>query len=73
MDFSSTRAFSVKKVDNSENFAAGGIINRRTYHNSLCRDKNKHYMASSVMVYEAMDHVMLPRMHEVSPTPTLVA
>jgi hypothetical protein len=29
--------FSVKKADNSANFAAGGIINRRTRHKSLSR------------------------------------
>jgi hypothetical protein len=32
----------MKKADNSMNFTAGGIINCRTHHNSLCRDKNKH-------------------------------
>jgi hypothetical protein len=73
MDFSSTHAFSVKKVDNSVNFAAGGIINRRTHHNSLCRDKNKHLMTSYVMVYKVMSRVMLSRMRELSPAPTLVA
>jgi hypothetical protein len=30
MDFHSTRVFSVMKVDNRRNFAAGGIVNRRT-------------------------------------------
>jgi hypothetical protein len=34
--------FSVKKEDNSANFAAGRIINHRIHHHSLCRDKNKH-------------------------------
>jgi hypothetical protein len=33
----------VKKVDNSANFAAGGIVNCRT-HNSHCRE-NKHFDA----------------------------
>jgi hypothetical protein len=46
MDFRSTGVFSVKKADNSGNFAAGGIINRRENHNSLWRDKNKHYVTS---------------------------
>jgi hypothetical protein len=35
MDFRSIRLFSTKKVDNTANFAAGGIINRRTQHNSV--------------------------------------
>jgi hypothetical protein len=34
--------FSMKKADNIGNFAAGRIINCRTHHNSLCRDKNKY-------------------------------
>jgi hypothetical protein len=42
MDFCSPNAFSKKEVDNSMNFAAGGITNGRKHHNSLCRDKNKH-------------------------------
>jgi hypothetical protein len=41
MDFHSTHVFSVKKADYSTNFAAGRIVNRRSYHNWLCRDKNK--------------------------------
>jgi hypothetical protein len=32
----------VNKADNSMNFAAGRIINCRTRHNSLCRDRKKH-------------------------------
>jgi hypothetical protein len=40
--FLNTHVSGVKKADNSENVAAGGIINRRTHNNSLCRDKNKH-------------------------------
>jgi hypothetical protein len=40
--FCSTHLFSMKKVNNSVNFAAGGIINCNTNHNSLCWDKNKH-------------------------------
>jgi hypothetical protein len=42
INFRSTHVFSVKKVDNSANFAAGGIDSRKTLHNSFCRDKNKH-------------------------------
>jgi hypothetical protein len=61
--------FSAKKADDSANFAAGGIINRRK-HNSLCRDKNKHQVTSYVMVYKATNHVTLPRMRELSPAPT---
>jgi hypothetical protein len=53
MDFRGTHTFSVKKEDNSANFAAGEIIKRRTRHNSLYTDKNKHY----VMVYKAMSHM----------------
>jgi hypothetical protein len=66
MDFSSTHAFNMKKVDNCVNSTAGRIISCRR-HNSLCRDKNKHYMTSYVMVYKAMNHVMLPHMHEPPP------
>jgi RNase P protein component len=72
MDFRSAHAFSVKKADNSANFAAGGIINRRTHHNSRCRNRNKHWMTSYMMVHKAMSHVTLPRMRELSPTPTLL-
>jgi hypothetical protein len=63
----------VKKVVNSENFEAGGIINRRTHHNSLCRDKNKHQVTNYMMDYMVMSHVTLPRMRELSSAPTLVA
>jgi hypothetical protein len=41
MDLRSINVFSVKKADDGVYFAAGGIINRRTHHNSLYRDKNK--------------------------------
>jgi hypothetical protein len=68
MDFHSIHVFSLKKVDNNANFAAGVIINRRTHHSSLYRDKNKHYVASYVM-----SHMMLPRMFELFPYPTFVA
>jgi hypothetical protein len=37
MDFGSTHVSSVRKADNSANFAAGGIINRRTHHKSLSK------------------------------------
>jgi hypothetical protein len=43
---------------------AGGITDRRTHHK---------YVTSYVMVYKTMSHVTLPRMCELSPTPTLVA
>jgi hypothetical protein len=42
MGFSSTHVSSMKKADNSANFAAGGIINHRTHYNSPCGGKNKH-------------------------------
>jgi hypothetical protein len=42
MDFRSTHAFSEKKADDSANFAAGGISNGSTQHNSHLTDKNKH-------------------------------
>jgi hypothetical protein len=45
---------SMKKVDNSMNFASGRIINHRTHHKSLCRDKNIHQVISYGMVYKAM-------------------
>jgi hypothetical protein len=73
MNFRSTQDFGVKKANKSANFAAGGIINRRTHHNPFCRDKNKHYAASYMIVYKAMSHVALLRMRERSPAPTLVA
>jgi hypothetical protein len=66
MDFLSTYVFSVKKADQSMNFAVGGIINRRTHHNSLWRDKNKHEVTNYVMVYKAMNHATLPHMCELS-------
>jgi hypothetical protein len=47
-------------------------MNRREHHNSLCRDKNKHYAASYVLVYKAVSHVTITRMRELSPDPTLV-
>jgi hypothetical protein len=49
------------------------IINSRTYHNSLRRDKNKHYVTKYVMVYKAVIHVTLRSMSELSPSPTIVA
>jgi hypothetical protein len=73
MDFCSTHDFSMKKVDDNTNFAAGGIINHRTHHNSLCSGKNKPWVTSYVMVYKAMSYVMLPHMGELFPTPTFVA
>jgi hypothetical protein len=72
MNFCSTHVFSVTKADNSANFAAGGIINLRT-HNSLCIDKNKHYMTSYVMVYKATSRVTLSGTRKLSHAPTLVA
>jgi hypothetical protein len=63
----------VKETDNSTNFAAGGIIDRKTHHNSLFEDNNKHWVTSYAMVYKAMSHVTLPRMRELSPAPILVA
>jgi hypothetical protein len=66
MDFRSTHVFSVKEAENSVNGAAGGIINCRTHRNSLCRDKNKLYVTSYMMVYKAINHVL-----EVSPAPTV--
>jgi hypothetical protein len=40
--FSQHSCLSVKKANDSVNFATGRIISRRTCHNSLCRDRNKH-------------------------------
>jgi hypothetical protein len=73
MDFRSTHVSSVKKADLSTNFVAGEIINRMTHHNSHCRDKNKHYMTSYMMIYKEMSHAMLLRMREYSPDRKLVA
>jgi hypothetical protein len=39
----------------------------------LCRDKDKHYMTSYIMVYKAMSHVALPRTRELYPAPKFVA
>jgi hypothetical protein len=71
MDFHNTYVFTMKKMDNSSNLQIN--INHRTRHNSLCRDKNKHWVTSYVTVYEAVSHVTLPLMHELVPAPTLVA
>jgi hypothetical protein len=73
MDFRSTHISSAKKADNSANFTAGGIVNGRTRHDLLCRDKNKHYVTSYMMVYKAMNLVTLPRMRELSLSPALLA
>jgi hypothetical protein len=59
MDFCNTHVFSMKKVGKSENFADGGTINHKTHHNSLCRDKNRHWVTSYVIFYKAVSHVML--------------
>jgi hypothetical protein len=72
MDFRRTRVFSVKKADINANFAANEIIDRRTQHNSLSRDKNKHWVTNYVMDYKAMSAVTLLRMRELSPAPTVV-
>jgi hypothetical protein len=61
----------VKKVDNSVNFAAGGILNHRRHHNSLCRDETNS--DSYVMVYKAVSHMTLLCMCELSSAPILVA
>jgi hypothetical protein len=45
-----------RKRITARNFAAGRIIDRRTHHNLLRRDKNKHYVTSYVMDYNAMSH-----------------
>jgi hypothetical protein len=73
MDFRNAHVFSVKKADNRANFAAGGIIKRRTRYNSHWRGKNKHQVVSYVMIYKAMCHVTLPRKSELSPAPAFVA
>jgi hypothetical protein len=70
MDFGSTYIFMVKIADNITNLASGRIINPRTHHNSLCRDKNKHWVTR--MVYKEMSHVVLYRMRELSPIPSLI-
>jgi hypothetical protein len=62
-----------KKEDICTKFAADGIVNNRTHHNSLCRDKNKHQVTSYVMVYKAMSHMTLSRMRELCPGPNSVA
>jgi hypothetical protein len=71
MNLRSTNVFSVKKAVNNASFIAGGIIDRRTRRNSLCRDKNKHWVTNYVMVYKAVSHVTLPHMRELFPAPTL--
>jgi hypothetical protein len=38
----------MKKADNSANLAAGGIINRRTYHNSLSRDRQEQTLGDQL-------------------------
>jgi hypothetical protein len=73
MDFHSSHVFSVKKADRGANFTAGEIISGGTYHNSVCRDKNKHQVTSYVVVYKAMSQVTLPRMREIFCAPALLA
>jgi hypothetical protein len=41
MDFHGTPVFSMKKVDKSTYFAAGGIFSHRTHHNLLERQEQK--------------------------------
>jgi hypothetical protein len=52
----------MKKVDNNANFAAGSIINHRTEHNLLSKDKNKHWVTSSMMIYKATSDMRPPCM-----------
>jgi hypothetical protein len=59
----------VKEVDNSVNFAAGGILNHMGHRNSLSVRVSDSY----VMVYEAVSHVTLLCMCKLYPAPTLVA
>jgi hypothetical protein len=73
MDFRGSDIFRVEKADNIANFAPGGIINRRTHQNSVCRDRQEQTLvASYMMVYKALSHVTLPRRREPFPIPTLV-
>jgi pimeloyl-CoA synthetase len=73
MDLRRTYLFNGRKEeDNSVNFAAGGTINCTIY-TSLCRDKNKHYMTSYVMIKKAVYHVTLLRMRGLSFVIILVA
>jgi hypothetical protein len=73
MDLHSTHVSSMKKANNSKNFAATRLTNHRAHHNSFFRDKNKHFVICYVMVYKAMSHVTLPCMQELFPNSTLVA
>jgi hypothetical protein len=73
MNFLSTQVSSMMKTDYIPNFAIGGIINRRTQHNSLCKDKNKHWLTSYVIVYKALSHVTLLGMRKLSLACTVVA
>jgi hypothetical protein len=56
----------VKKADNCKNFATAGIINYRTHHNWLFRDKNKYLVTSNMTVY-----MTLLRVRELSAAPIL--
>jgi hypothetical protein len=49
-------------MDNS----AGRIINRKLRYDSLCIGKNKHKVTTYLMVYEAMSHVTVSNMRELS-------
>jgi hypothetical protein len=62
--------FCVKKADNSANFAAGGIINHRTHHNSRQEQTLGDQLCG---IYKAMSHATLPHMRELSSAPTVVA
>jgi hypothetical protein len=57
-------------IAHNSRWNSASIINRRTHHNSLCNDKNKHEATSYSIVYKATNQVTLPRMCEVSPAPT---
>jgi hypothetical protein len=50
-----------------------GLSNAGHVINHSVGDKNKQQVTTYVMVYNAMSHVMLPRMRDLSPALTLVA
>jgi hypothetical protein len=61
MDISRTHLFSMKKPNNSANFAAGGIIDCSTHHKHSIRDENEQLVAVEVMVDWLLSYIKLLR------------
>jgi hypothetical protein len=53
----------MKKTDNSVKITGGRELSIAGHVTQLFRDMNKQYVITYMMVYKAMNHVMLPNMH----------